>query len=336
MNILSVFNKSIKLPFIIFLVLLIFSLILGLELRSSTLHYIETFEPISEALEHKRVDLYSDAILVYRYYATQNFSDLIKIEEEIKNSDTTCTRMDTTLANYYSENIISTPQYESYISSVIAHSNAETIKDELLKQHRQSLVNNNNQVNQSLFLEYEELIFLAIQDIEKEILRIQIEKEEAQATLRMTELTTGIVIISILIVFIIFSIRHIIFVRKKIIDPIKSINTKTNSIFGNEETENIDDLESKVQSIISFIEKETITNPQKKKEFKEHILKSEYHEIISFLKLREEHQKATTMKDIKIHLKMTHPTLMARLKYLEEHSYIEITKNGRDKIISLL
>ena len=336
MNILSVFKKSIKVPMIIFLILLMFSLILGLELRSSTLHYIETFDPINEALEHKRVDLYSDAMLVYRYYATQNFSDLIKIEEEIKNSDSTCTKMDATLATYYSEKIISTPQYESYISSILAHGNAETIKDELLKQHRLSLVNNNNQVNQSLFLEYEELIFLAIQDIEKEILRVQIEKEEAQATLRTTELTTGIVIISILVIFIIFSIRHILFVRKKIIDPIKSINTKTNSIFDNEETENIDDLENKVQSIISFIEKETQENPQKKKEFKEHILKTEYHEIISFLKLRLQYQKATTMKDIKIHLKMTHPTLMARLKYLEEHSYIEIRKNGRDKIITLL
>ncbi|MEC8339629.1 MAG: helix-turn-helix domain-containing protein [Nanoarchaeota archaeon] len=336
MNVLSLFNKSIKLPFIIFLILLIFSLILGLELRSSTLHYIETFDPITEALEHKRVDLYSDAILLYRYYGTQNFSDLLLIEEELKTSESTCTRMDATLATYYSEKLITSPQYESYISSILAHSEAESIKNKLLEQHKLSIIDNVDYTNKTLFTQYEKLISLALQDIEKEILRIQVEKEEAQAKLRMTELTTGITVISILIIFIIFSIRHILFVRKKIIEPIKSINTKTNSIFGDEGNGDINDLENKVQSIVSFIDKETQANPQKKKEFKEHILKTEYHEIITFLKLREEYQKATTMKDIKIHLKMTHPTLMGRLKYLEEHSYIEITKNGRDKIITLL
>ena len=202
--------------------------------------------------------------------------------------------------------------------------------------HRVSLSSNFSEINKSLFLEYEEYISLALNDIEKEYLAIEIQEEEAELRLKKTEILIISVIFIITLLFIFFSIRHILFVRKRIIEPIQSINMQTRTILQDDSDENLSTLQEKIQSIVSFVEKETTSNPEKKKEFREHILKNEYHEIISFLKLRNEVSKATTMKDIKINLRMTHPTLMIRLKYLEEHSYIEITKNGRDKIISLL
>jgi hypothetical protein len=341
MNIQVLFNKSLKLPFIIFIVLLGISIYFGLEIRSSTINYIETFEPLENALEHKRVDIYSDAILVYRYYGTDTIEDLLKIEEEILISDNTCTKIDATLATYYNQKILDDKLYNSYSSSIVSHQKAEDIKDELLKLHRISLDNNQTNVNQSLFQEYENHIIIALNDIEKELLSIEIQKEKAQMTLRKTEVITITIISLGTILFIFFTTRHILFVRKNIVNPLDNISKQTNTIIENKEyiknsKENINELQEKIESIVSFVEKETTQNPQKKKEFREHILKTEYHEIITFLKSRETQSRATTMKDIKVNLRMTHPTLMSRLKYLEDHSYIEITKHGRDKIISLL
>ena len=46
-------------------------------------------------------------------------------------------------------------------------------------------------------------------------------------------------------------------------------------------------------------------------------------------------EKQTTIKDLKKHLGVTHPTVLSRLKTLQLQGFIELKKEGREKFITL-
>ena len=89
-----------------------------------------------------------------------------------------------------------------------------------------------------------------------------------------------------------------------------------------------------INNIFSTVDK-IAKEPNSRKTIDEGLLGEDYRKILEYLKGREERKLLSTMKDIKKHLNVTHPTIVAKLRYLEEKEFIEIKKKGRDKNIYL-
>lgn len=65
------------------------------------------------------------------------------------------------------------------------------------------------------------------------------------------------------------------------------------------------------------------------------VLDSDMNKIINFIKLENKKNSNPTIKDIKLELKLTHPTILSKLKTLEKENKIYFKKIGRNKFVFL-
>jgi hypothetical protein len=65
------------------------------------------------------------------------------------------------------------------------------------------------------------------------------------------------------------------------------------------------------------------------------LLRKEYIQIIEYLKTKDFAKTKTTIKDLKSHLSITHPTVLSRIEHLKNLNFITIEKVGREKYIEL-
>lgn len=337
---------------ILFSILLILTLVIGgFEVRNSLYSYINEFEPLELALDDKRSDLYTDSVLLYRFVYAQNTSELIKIEGEIISSDHKCLIVNAKIQAINENGLLRDELYESYKQTLVEHQRAEEIKDELIALHKENLILNSSMMSGGEYVyfdklsEYQNHFQKALNNIENELMNIELQKEELRLEVVVVEWVVVILSLIFLVLTIITFLQSFEKLNKNIVEPFEEIDKNLKEFVEGDfksqlkldtNKEEILELQKRINTLFSYVDGVTTNDPNLKKDFKEQFLKSEYVEIIEYLKSRKNHSLATTMKDLKLHLRITHPTLISRLKYLEDNFYISIEKEGRDKLISLV
>ena len=84
---------------------------------------------------------------------------------------------------------------------------------------------------------------------------------------------------------------------------------------------------------LSDLYKEFIKINEKNNE--EIILDKDMREIVSFVKKEVGLGNFPTIKELKLHLKISHPTLLVKLEELQNNNIISLRKKGRNKHIFL-
>ena len=331
----------------VFILMVFIASTLFINLNSSLYRVINEAEPTADAIDHMIQDVYRDNIILLEYLNTEDYGDVTLLDERMELSNHRCSQVENNMENLIITETISDPRViEGYETAYVLHENVETIKDELIKVHKEELA-----IGEDLSFEKSKLLEEHSMSMDKAIETFVVESERIGS--RNAELKSEILwrskIYSWTVVLLFFSFICITTLKlrrlgTKIIDPIDETTASTRKfidgdynsrIFPSKEVSEINELQSDINQVFSVIKKLSNEDKENRKQIESQLLKQEYIDILNFIKQNELYKRKTNISDLKRHFGVTHPTMLERLKYLEERNFIKFKKEGREKFLIL-
>ena len=304
MNSSKIFTKKHSITYSL---LLIFSLLLFFS-YTSLQHFINTHQEESlnslQTIEEVIIEIYKEESILYRTLLIDNSKELEYFNTQLysTNSSTTLTSSILELFSQIQEQSQEDFQMQStmYIEDLFS---IQKLRTQIIETHKLQLIstqeNYEEEINQ-LLKEYEELITRAMFNLNNNINDIKANNKTFENELHQRLLITFIII------FIYVIVSVIILNKTTTITSTTISSTSTPHITPSHIT----------PSHIEFLE-------------------SDIKEILHYIKSQINLGNFPTIKNIKLHFNLTHPTITSKLKILEEKKLITYKRKGRNKYIIL-
>lgn len=257
---------------------------------------LNSFEEVIE-------NIHNEDVLLYRTLLSNDLKKFSSFEEsfEINNNKT---NFIINLFKISNENKALSNKLDSSLKSYFE---LEKSKSKILELHKLNLISSIDNYDEQLSLlliEYENSVSKTMDEFKDNLDFIKKERKEFQNKIKINLFSKIFVILLIYILSI-----YLLLYKNNLL-----ISNSNNQIYLNHHN--------------SHLKKE-------KEIFNENFLDNESKLILKFLKHEISSGFYPTIKDVKKELDLTHPTILSRLKKLEEKNLIGIKKNGRNKNIYL-
>ncbi len=341
-------SKEVTVLAIFFILTILFVSISFFHLNNSLNNIITEAEPTQNAMEHMVQDVYRDNIVLLEYLNIEDYNSAVILDSKIKESSGLCREVQNDIENLIIMGLMTDQELISeYEDALLLHSQVEKIRDEIITLHKEELATGNDLSLQKKELLEEHSVVLdeAIGAFTSTAKKIQLNNDLLKDKILWQSKVFVLLVLSLIVIFIILTIRKLKDISLEVIAPIDNIIGATKSFvdgdfnsrisFSNKFVE-IGELQNNINQVFSVINNETNKNLEKKKQIDLQLLKKEYVQILNYLKKNTENNVKTNISDLKKHLNVTHPTILERLNYLERRGFILLRKEGREKFISII
>ena len=320
---------------------------LFLQLNSGLNSLIGEAEPTLDTINHMLFDLYEDNVLLFDYLSIKDYDTALSYDSRIEKSSVLCRQVENDFENLVVSGIILDEQIiREGMEASRLHNEVENIRKEIFLLHKKELATGQvlSSEKEILVEKHKELFGIAVNIFTGSIESIN----ERNKVLRQKVLFGfKIYFIFMILAIILFFIVMVYKARKisdTIVEPIDEIIRKTEEFVEGDydvrlklskEILEMSDLQKNINNIFRVIEGTVSGDLKDKRIVESTLLREKYIDMINFLKQNNLMKKRTTISDLRKGLNVTHPTILSRLKFMEEKGYIEIKKAGREKFINL-
>lgn len=347
MNLKKKLIKDVVIIVVIFAIIILSATFIFFRFNASLNSLINEAEPALDTIEHMLLDVYQDNVLLLDYLNIQDYETALEYDKEVEKSNTRCKQVENEFENLIITGVISDKDIINQCNSANEiHHDVEDIKNQLLILHKKELATGTDlsAEKQELLKEHSTKFKEAVNEFTNTIDKVSERNKVLRAELLFQ---SKVYFLSLLILIIIFLVVLIVKIRNfslTIVKPIDgTINKMSDFVDGkydtrikpSKEISEISDLQSNLNNVLNVIENFVAKNPNEKTKIESKLLRKEYLDVIRFLKNNTFEKKKTTISDLKKHLDITHPTVLSRINFLCDKGYIEVSKDGREKFITL-
>ncbi|MBT3406883.1 winged helix-turn-helix transcriptional regulator [Candidatus Woesearchaeota archaeon] len=308
---------------------------------------INEAEPTLKAMDHMLLDVYQDNILLLDYLNTQNYNEALDYDKEVEISDLRCARVEDDLQTLIVLGVISDQNtIDQYGLANELHHDVEAARNKLLILHKKELATNENLTleKNALLDEHGTLFREAVNKFTDIVDNVDKRNKVLRTKLLFQSRVYFFFLFALIVIFLVvllFRIRSFSLVLvKPIREMIDKIDTFVDGNFkirikSSEDISEISDLQTNLNNVFSVVEAVANRKPAERTSIESKLLKQEHLDVINLVKNNALKKRKTTMTDIRKSLDITHPTAISRIKILKEKGYIELEKDGRDKLVNL-